>query len=63
MSQVARHLRLPPEDVRWRNLYREGDLTPYDMPLTNCNIRRCWEELVKNASFTSRKSAVAKFNL
>lgn len=63
MSQVASHIGLPPEDVRWTNMYRDGDCTPYDMPLINCTIRRCWEEVQKNASFMSRKSAVAKFNM
>ena len=62
MTQVARHLGLPPEELRWCNMYKEGDVTPYGMPLNNCTLRRCWEELQESASFASRKCAVAAFN-
>ena len=62
MSQVANHLELPQDEIREMNMYREGDLTPYDAVLSNCTIRKCWSQLKETSSFSSRKDAVKKFN-
>ena len=62
VSQVAAHLDLAPEDVRLKNMYQEGDLTPYDMPLDTCAISRCWQELQESCSFQNRKNVVEEFN-
>ncbi len=62
MSQVAVYLKMPPEELRLKNMYHDGDLTPYDMPLTDCTLSRCWEELVESCSFSSRKKEVQEFN-
>lgn len=62
MSRVARHLKMPSETIQEVNMYNEGDRTPYDMLLTNCNIRKCWTELKNTSSFASRKSVVNRFN-
>ena len=62
MSQVVAHLNMPPEDLRLKNMYQEGDLTPFDMPLTNCNISRCWKELQNMCEFKCRRESIEEFN-
>ena len=39
MEHIARTLNLEPKEVRWRNLYREGEKTHYNQTLNNCTIR------------------------
>ena len=62
MSRVAMQLDLPADKVRELNFYREGDLTPYKQVLDNCNVRRCWKQVVETSSFYDRKLAVDTFN-
>jgi len=61
MSQVAAHLSMPPEDLRLKNMYQEGDLTPFDMPLTDCNISRCWQELQNSCELKCRRQSTEDF--
>ena len=62
VSQVAVHLNMPPEDLRLKNIYEEGHLTPLDLPLTNCNISRCWKELQNSCEFKGRRESIEEFN-
>lgn len=62
MTRVSHHLRMPPIEVRELNMYQEGDSTPYDMVLSNCNIRKCLAQLKETSSFTARRAAVDQFN-
>lgn len=44
------------------NLYKEGDLTPYNQPLTNCTIDLCWKECLQTSNFYERRKSVDRFN-
>ena len=47
-----------PNKVRYLNLYREGDVTPYGCVLTECRVNRCWSELMwRGASLRKGKPA------
>ncbi len=63
LDRIARSLDLPPELVRERNFYREGDTTHYGMPVKDASrIERIWRELKQTASFDDRREAVNAFN-
>ena len=63
LDRIARSLGLPPETVRERNFYREGDTTHYGMPVKDAGrIARIWAELKENACFDARREAVQAFN-
>jgi xanthine dehydrogenase large subunit len=63
LDRIARTLDLPPELVRERNFYREGDTTHYGMPVKDAGrIARIWSELKETASFATRRAAVDAFN-
>jgi xanthine dehydrogenase molybdopterin-binding subunit B len=40
LSAVAESLQLPPEVVRQRNFYQNGDVTYYGQTMTDCLVRR-----------------------
>ena len=48
--------------VRYINLYHEGDVTPYGCVLTECRLNRCWSELMERCQFNERKANVEAFN-
>ena len=62
MSHVASFLGLPNELVRERNMYKDGDVTPFGMVQVNCPIRRCWNTLKEKCSFEQRKVTIENSN-
>ncbi len=63
LDRIARSLGLPPETVRERNFYREGDTTHYGMLVKDAGrIARIWGELKESAGFDARREAVQAFN-
>ncbi|XP_065173588.1 xanthine dehydrogenase-like [Atheta coriaria] len=62
LREVAEYLNKDYVEIARLNLYKEGDLTIYNQPLVDCNVRRCFEEVLVNSDFFQRKQAVDKFN-
>ncbi|KAJ8903637.1 hypothetical protein NDN08_004739 [Rhodosorus marinus] len=62
IEHVANYLRIPAEAVRFTNLYREGDVTPYGMKLTNCTIRPCWNDLTRKVDVDRRRIDIEAYN-
>jgi xanthine dehydrogenase large subunit len=64
LDRVARTLDLPPDVVRERNFYREGQSTHYGQPVKDAGrIARIWGELKASSDFDSRREQVAAFNV
>jgi xanthine dehydrogenase/oxidase len=53
---------LDPAEVREKNLYRRGDVTPYGQALTYCYMREVWTYLRERCEYDQRKAEVAEFN-
>jgi len=63
LDRIARTLHLPPELVRERNFYREGDMTHYGQPVKDAaRIERIWHELKLSSDFAARRRAIDDFN-
>ncbi|HUQ92197.1 MAG TPA: xanthine dehydrogenase molybdopterin binding subunit [Bryobacteraceae bacterium] len=63
MDRVARTLGLPPETVRERNLYQEGDRTHYGQLVKDAaRIALIWNQVKASSDFASRRSAISSFN-
>jgi xanthine dehydrogenase large subunit len=63
MEQAARRLSLPPEVVRERNFYREGDVTHYGQTVKDADrIQTIWTQLQKSSAFEERRKAIGRFN-
>jgi xanthine dehydrogenase/oxidase len=53
---------LDPVDVREKNLYQRGDVTPFGQALTYCYMREVWTYLREVCRYDERKAEVAAFN-
>ncbi|XP_042789247.1 xanthine dehydrogenase/oxidase-like isoform X2 [Panthera leo] len=62
MSEVAVTCGLPAEEVRRKNMYKEGDLTHFNQKLEGFNLFRCWDECLASSQYHARKREVDKFN-
>ncbi len=63
LDQAARRLGLPPEVVRERNLYREGDTTHYGQPVKDAGrIELIWRRLKESSGFAARREEIERFN-
>ncbi|MFC3193791.1 molybdopterin cofactor-binding domain-containing protein [Marinicella sediminis] len=62
IDDAAYSIGMDPVEVREKNLYRVGDVTPFGQALTYCYIREVWQYLKKQADYVNRKTAVEEFN-
>ena len=63
LDQAARRLALPPEVVRERNFYREGDTTHYGQPVKDADrIEIIWRRLKKTSQFDGRRAEIDRHN-
>jgi xanthine dehydrogenase large subunit len=65
LDRVARHLGLPPETVRERNLYRPSagrTLTHYGMHIPDERLAVLWQRLLDRSDFPGLRSAATAFN-
>jgi len=65
LDRIARHLGLPPELVRERNLYGEegeASTTHYGQLIEGNRTRRIWQELAQGAELSDRRRQIAEFN-
>ena len=63
LDQASRRLGLPPEVVRERNFYREGDTAHYGQPIKDAGrIETIWTQLKQSSRFESRRGEIQWFN-
>ncbi len=62
VEEIAFATGLDPLEVRRRNLYREGDLTPYHQPIEDVPLEAILDTLAERADYAGRRRAIAAFN-
>jgi xanthine dehydrogenase large subunit len=63
LDQAARRLGLPPEIVRERNFYRDGDTTHYGQPVKDAGrIEIIWSRLKESSGFAQRREEIDRWN-
>ncbi len=63
LDQAARRLGLPPDVVRERNFYRDGDTTHYGQPVKDAGrIGVIWRSLKESSGFAARREAIHRWN-
>ncbi len=63
IDRVARTLGLPPEEVRERNFYREGDTTPYGQAVRDAGrLHSIWTDLRRSSRYAQRRAELARTN-
>ncbi|XP_058453395.1 xanthine dehydrogenase [Malaya genurostris] len=62
MRHVARNLKRDYVELAELNMYQEGDKTHYNESIENCNVRRCWTEVIESSEFEKRRAAIKQFN-
>ncbi len=63
LDRIARFLSLPPEHVRERNFYREGQTTHYGQTVKDASrIPAIWSQLKATSAFAARRAEIEVFN-
>ena len=62
IENAAHRIGMLPEDVRGKNLYQQGQLTPYGEVVDYCYLDKVWERIAKLSDFDRRRAAVEQFN-
>ncbi|XP_050304513.1 xanthine dehydrogenase-like isoform X2 [Anthonomus grandis grandis] len=61
-QEIAEYLKIDMVKVSEINLYRTGQLTPYNQPLENCTIDKCWKQCLTTSEFFKRRKEVEEYN-
>ena len=63
LSHAAGAVNLPPDVIRERNFYRDGDETHYGEQVRDAGrIALIWDALKRSSSYIERRDAIARFN-
>jgi xanthine dehydrogenase/oxidase len=63
MTAIAEDLKIPIDELRWKNLYKEGDLTPFLQRIDqDWHVPMMLEQVRKEVKYDERNAAIEKFN-
>jgi len=62
IEKAAREVGMTAEEVRGKNLYRMGDLTPFGQVVDYCYLDKVWERIGRRSDFARRLAEVERFN-
>ena len=62
IDDAAFSIGMDADEVREKNLYKRGDVTPFGQALSYCYIREVWAYLKQQADLVVRKQGVSDFN-
>ena len=62
ITDVAHVCNLPPNAVREKNFYKEGDSTHFNQKLDDCQLQNVWAQIHERADYEKKAAAVAQFN-
>jgi xanthine dehydrogenase/oxidase len=63
MTAVAEGLNIDIDELRWKNLYKEGQLTPFLQKIDeDWHVPMMLEQVRKESNYDARKAAIQKFN-
>jgi xanthine dehydrogenase/oxidase len=63
MTAVAEGLNIPIDELRWKNLYKQGDITPFLQKIDeDWHVPMLLEQVRKEVNYDERKAAIENFN-
>ena len=62
IEMAAHSIGMLPEDVRSKNLYQQGQLTPFGQVVDYCYLEEVWKRTAKLSDFDRRRELVEEFN-
>ncbi len=62
LDKIARQLKIDPLEIRIRNAYQNGQLTPYGQEITHSQLNNIYAKLAEKTNYSMLKEEVAEFN-
>ncbi len=62
IDDAAYSVGMEPEDLREKNLYERGDVTPFGQALSYCYMKEVWNYLKEKTNFAEKRARVDDFN-
>jgi len=59
---MAHVLKVPPFNIREKNLYKNDDKTHYLLPITFCTLQDIWSQLLQKSNYNNKLQDIEKFN-
>jgi xanthine dehydrogenase/oxidase len=62
MSEIADHLKMPVEELRQVNMYKDGDITHFNQKLEDFFVPTMWDQVMRESEYAQRRKAIEEFN-
>ncbi|KAK3297838.1 molybdopterin binding aldehyde oxidase/xanthine dehydrogenase [Chaetomium fimeti] len=62
MSEAADRLGIPVEKLREINMYKPGEVTHFNQPITDWHVPLMYQQVQDEADYANRREAITKFN-
>ncbi len=62
LDKIARQLKIDSLEIRQRNAYQNGQLTPYGQEITHSQLNNIYAKLAEKTNYSMLKEEVAEFN-
>jgi len=62
IDDAAYSVGMEPEDLREKNLYERGDVTPFGQALSYCYMKEVWNYLKEKTNFAEKRARIDDFN-
>lgn len=62
INHIADELGISAFEIRDLNMYKEGQITPFNQELDNWSVPRIWKQLIERGEYHQRRIIVDEFN-
>jgi xanthine dehydrogenase/oxidase len=62
MSEIADHLKMPVEELRQVNMYKDGDITHFNQKLEDFFVPTMWDQVMQESAYAQRRKEIEEFN-
>ncbi|MCA9730776.1 MAG: molybdopterin-dependent oxidoreductase [Deferribacteres bacterium] len=62
IAVAAEKMGVTPEVIQAKNLWQDGDATPYGQIMHECRIKSCWQEMAEKSNIKKLQQNVREFN-
>ena len=62
MEEIADHLNMPVEELRWRNMYQPGEITHFNQKLQDWHVPLMYQEVQEESRYSERRKEIEEFN-
>lgn len=62
ISEIAEKLNLDPVEIRQKNMYKQNEVTHYNMPIQDWFVPDMWDQIIESTNYKQQRKEIDEFN-